>query len=258
MLKIISITNQKGGVGKTTTAINLSAALGQLKKKVLIIDIDPQGNSTSGLGFNRKEVKLSAYNIMIGDASAQEAILPTEFDNLDIIPSSKDLAALEIELSDVDSREMCLSKAINSIKDSYDYIIIDCPPSLGMITTNVLSASDSILVPIQCEFYALEGLTQLISTVKIVRRQYNPNLDLEGILLTMCDRRLKLTQQVIKEVKKHFPDKVFNSIIPRTVKMSEAPSFGKPIIYFDKNNKGSDAYRLLAKEIINNNEKERR
>ena len=255
MLKIISITNQKGGVGKTTTAVNLSAALGRLKKKVLIIDIDPQGNSTSGLGFNRKEVILSSYNIMIGDASAKEAILKTEFENLDIIPSSKNLAALEIELADVDSREMYLKKAIDPIKDDYDYIIIDCPPSLGIITTNVLSASNSILVPIQCEFYALEGLTQLMSTVKIVKRQYNPELNLEGILLTMCDRRLNLTQQVIREVKNHFPNKVFNSIIPRTVKLSEAPSFGKPIIYFDKNNKGSDAYISLAKEIIKNKEK---
>ena len=255
MSKIISITNQKGGVGKTTTAVNLAASLGYLKQKVLMVDMDPQGNSTSGLGFNRKEISLSAYNMMIGNASLQEIILKTNFSNLDIIPSSKDLAALEIELADVESRELYFKKAISSVKDNYDYIIVDCPPSLGMITTNVLSASDSILVPIQCEFYALEGLTQLMGTVKIVKRQYNPDLDLEGILFTMCDRRLNLTQQVIREVKKHFEGKVFNSIIPRTVKLSEAPSFGKPVIYFDKSSKGSDAYIQLAKEIIKNNKK---
>ena len=253
MSKVISITNQKGGVGKTTTAINLSAALGKLKKKTLLIDIDPQGNTTSGVGFDRREIENSSYNMLIGEVQAQDVIVKTEFDNLDLVPSSKNLAAAELELANLEKRESALKGAINSIKENYDYIIIDCPPSLGLITTNVLSASDSLLVPIQCEYYALEGLSQLMNTVKRIKRQYNPELNLEGILLTMCDKRLNLTQQVIKEVKKHFPNKVFNAIIPRGVKMSEAPSFGKPVIYFDKNCKGSDAYMLLGKEIIKNN-----
>ena len=253
MAKIISIVNQKGGVGKTTTAVNLAAALGAMGNKTLLIDIDPQGNSTSGVGINKRDVKNSSYDIIIGNSNVDETIIKTEFKNLFLIASNIDLAAAEIEIVDLEHRESKLKDAILPIRGNYDFILIDCPPSLGLITTNALCLSDSILVPIQCEYYALEGLSQLMNTVRRIKRQYNDRLEIEGVLLTMYDGRLNLTQQVVREVKKYFPKKVFHTVIPRGVRLSEAPSFGKPIIYFDKAAKGSDAYFSLAKEIVKKN-----
>ena len=236
LAKIISISNQKGGVGKTTTAVNLAACLGALGKKTLLVDADPQGNATSGVAIDK--------------AKAESCIVTTPYENLHILPSSLDLAAAELEISDKKGRESILKNALLPIKQYYDYIIIDCPPSLGLITTNALTASDTFLVPIQCEYYALEGLTQLMSTVRRIKRQYNNTIDIEGVLLTMYDGRLNLTQQVVEEVKKFFPRKVFKTVIPRGVRLSEAPSFGMPVIYYDKNCKGSITYTELAKEII--------
>lgn len=253
MGKIIAVANQKGGVGKTTTTVNLSAGLGMLGKKTLIIDVDPQGNATSGVGIDRRQAELSTYSIILDDTKAEQAVLHTEYDNLDIIPSSLDLAAAEIEIVDLEHREARLKNAIAPIRANYDYILIDCPPSLGLITTNALCLANTLLVPIQCEYYALEGLSQLMNTVRRVKRQYNEMLDLEGVLLTMYDGRLNLTQQVVEEVKKFFPRKVFSTIIPRSVRLSEAPSYGRPVQYYDKSNKGSISYTELAKEIIKNN-----
>ena len=255
LAKIISIVNQKGGVGKTTTAVNLAASLGAIGYKTLLIDIDPQGNSTSGVGINKREVKNSSYDIIIGNASTDETIIKTELAHereiLEVY--NIDLAAAEIEIVDLEHRESRLKNAILPVRGDYDFILIDCPPSLGLITTNALCLSDSIIVPIQCEYYALEGLSQLMNTVRRIKRQYNDRLEIEGVLLTMYDGRLNLTQQVVREVKKYFPKKVFRTAIPRGVRLSEAPSFGKPIIYFDAVSKGSDAYISLAKEIINKN-----
>lgn len=255
MGKIISISNQKGGVGKTTTTINLAASLGAMGKKVLIIDADPQGNTTSGLGFNKKEVKKSTYDVLENDTSAEEATIITEFKNLSLIPSHINLASADAGISLFSGKESKLKNKISHLRNLYDYIIIDCPPSLGIITINAFCASDSVLIPIQCEYYALEGLSQLINTIKVVKRHHNSSLDVEGILMTMCDLRLNLTHQVMDEVKKNFPDKVFKTTIPRTVKLSEAPGFGKPVMYFSKLNKGTWAYKSLAKEIIKNNAK---
>lgn len=249
MGKIISVTNQKGGVGKTTTSVNLAAGLSMLGHKTLLVDTDPQGNATSGVGIDRRSNKLSTYNLLVENIDTNECIVRTEFENLSIIPSSVDLAAAEIELIELEQRIFRLKNALNKVRGEFDFIIIDCPPSLGLTTTNALCASDTILVPIQCEFYALEGLSQLMNTVRIVKRQYNSMLEVEGVLLTMYDGRLNLTQQVVQEVKKYFPKKVFGTVIPRTVRLSEAPSFGKPIQYFDKSSKGADAYNELAKEI---------
>ncbi len=253
MGKIIAVTNQKGGVGKTTTAVNAAAGVAMLGYKVLLIDIDPQGNATSGVGIDKRSVKHSAYSIMIENVKAEQTVMETEYSNLSIIPSSIDLAAAEIELVDLEHRESKLKNSLALIKGKYDYIFIDCPPSLGLITTNAFCAADTLLVPIQPEYYALEGLSQLMNSVRKIKRRYNQYLDIEGVLLTMYDGRLNLTQQVVQEVKKFFPRKVFATVIPRTVRLSEAPSFGMPIMYFDKSNKGSKAYVELSKELTENN-----
>lgn len=252
MGKIIAVTNQKGGVGKTTTSVNLSAALGKLGKKTLLVDIDPQGNSSSGLGIDRRELKSSIYEVLIGTKRMEEVRMATAFENLDIVPSSMDLAGAEIELIDQQHRESILKNALIPLRELYDFILIDCPPSLGIITTNALCVADTILVPIQCEYYALEGLSQLMNTVRRIKRQYNEHLEMEGVLLTMYDGRLNLTQQVVEEVKKYFPRKVFTTVIPRTVRLSEAPSFGKPIQYYDPYSRGAQAYDELAQELIAN------
>ena len=253
MGKTIAVTNQKGGVGKTTTAVNVAAGIAKLGYKVLLIDTDPQGNATSGVGVDKRSVKYAAYSIIVDDIKAKDAILHTEFENLDVIPSSIELAAAELELADMEHREARLKSTLATVKSEYDYIFIDCPPSLGLITTNALCAADTILVPIQPEYYALEGLSQLIATVRLVKRKYNPYLEIEGVLLTMYDGRLNLTQQVVQEVKKFFPKKVFSSVIPRGVRLSEAPSFGMPVMYFDKSCKGSLAYMELSREIVEKN-----
>lgn len=250
MGKIISIVNQKGGVGKTTTCINLIAALGKLGKRCLLVDIDSQGNSTSGLGINKREVSISTYDLLVRDERCSTAVLKTEFENVELLPSSIDLAAADIELVDIPERTMRLRKALATVKADYDFIFIDCPPSLGLITLNALSASDSVLVPIQCEYYALEGLSQLMATIRQVKRLYNPSIEMEGVLLTMFDGRLNLTVQVVEEVKKYFPNKVYRTSIPRNVRLSEAPSFGMPCIYFDRASRGAKAYMDLAEEFL--------
>lgn len=249
MSKIIAVANQKGGVGKTTTSVNLAAGLGKMGKKVLLIDIDPQGNATSGVGVDKRAVKYSTYDIFVEGISGAQTVVKTQFENLYILPSSLDLAAAELEIADRQHREAILKSAVIPLRSEYDYIIIDCPPSLGLITVNALCLCDTILVPIQCEYYALEGLSQLMNTVRRVKRSYNEHLDIEGVLLTMYDGRLNLTQQVVEEVKRFFPRKVFNTVIPRAVRLSEAPSFGTPIMYYDRSGKGSVAYMNLAKEI---------
>lgn len=253
MAKIIAVANQKGGVGKTTTSVNLSAAIGMAGHKTLLVDIDPQGNATSGVGIDKRGVKLSSYNVIIEGIKANEAIIKTEFEKLDILPSSMDLAAAELELAEIEHRESRIKNALADVRSEYEYIFIDCPPSLGLITANALCAADSLLVPIQPEYYALEGLSQLMNTVRRIKRTYNDRLEIEGVLLTMYDGRLNLTQQVVAEVKRFFPRKVFSSVIPRGVRLSEAPSFGKPIMYFDKSCKGSVMYKALADELIKNN-----
>ena len=253
MAKIIAVVNQKGGVGKTTTAINLTAALGMKGKKCLIVDIDPQGNSTSGFGISKRGIDVSSYDVLIGNADAEDAVIKTKFENVSIIPSNINLSGAEVELVDFDEREKRLRKTLTLLSPSYDYILLDCPPSLGMLTINALCAADSVLVPIQCEYYALEGLSQLMNTVRQIKRIHNPHIDIEGVLLTMYDGRLNLTQQVVAEIKRFFPKKVFASVIPRSVRLSEAPSYGEPICYYDKRSKGAIAYDDLAQEIIKNN-----
>ena len=248
MGKIIAIVNQKGGVGKTTTAVNLAAALTALGKKVLLCDFDPQANATSGLGVDKKKIKKSVYHVAIGECVAQEAVVHTQF--ADILPSSADLAGAAVELITLPEPDKCLKKALLPLKNSYDVIFIDCPPSLEMLTLNALAAADSILVPVQCEYYALEGLSDLMNTVRIVRRGLNPDLELEGVLLTMFDGRTNLALQVAEEVKHYFPGKVYATVIPRNVRLSEAPSHGKPITAYDRTSRGSEAYTALAAEFL--------
>ncbi len=250
MAKIIAVSNQKGGVGKTTSAVNLAAAFGYLGKKTLLIDMDPQGNATSGVGIDRRSASLSAYDILVNGKKASECIVETNFKNLHLIPSSLDLAAAELEIADMDRRESILKNAILNVKADYDYIFIDCPPSLSLITVNALCCTDTVLIPIQCEYYALEGLAQLMNTIRRVKRLYNSYLDVEGVILTMYDGRLLLTQQVVNEVKKYFPRKVYSTPIPRGVRICEAPSYGMPVIYYDITCKGSEAYLNLAREIL--------
>ena len=253
MGKIIAIVNQKGGVGKTTTAVNLCAGIGISGKKVLLVDADPQGNTTSGYGINKKNVTATSYELLLGGVSAEDAAVKTEYRNVDVVPASMNLAAAEIDLIEVSHREARLKTALSAVREKYDYIFIDCPPSLGLITINALVAADTVLVPIQCEYYALEGLSQLVASIRQVKRLYNPTLEIEGIVLTMYDARLNLTNQVVGEIKKYFASKLYKTAIPRGVRISEAPSHGKPIQYYDARSKGAAAYNDLAKEFLKKN-----
>ena len=255
MGKIMSIANQKGGVGKTTSSVNLSASLAALGNKVLLVDIDPQGNATSGVGINKADVNQCIYNVLVEDLSAEEVCVPTETVNLDIIPATIQLAGAEIELVPTISREIRLKKSLEKLKELYDYIIIDCPPSLGLLTINALTSSDTVLIPVQCEYYALEGLSQLLNTIRLVQKHLNKELMIEGVLLTMLDARTNLGLQVIEEVKKYFQDKVYKSIIPRNVRLGEAPSHGKPITIYDPKSRGAEVYLELAKEVMMNGER---
>lgn len=253
ILKIIAVANQKGGVGKTTTAVNLSACLAEKGLRTLVVDSDPQGNTTSGLGVDRRSIKHSIYDILVNDINMEDVIIHTKWKNLSVCPSSIHLAGAEIELVNMENREFQLKNALSIVKDKFDYVIIDCPPSLGLITINALAASDTVLIPIQCEYYALEGLSQLTATIKSVKRSINPSLEIEGALLTMFDARTNLSIEVVEEVKRALPRKVCSTIIPRNVRLSEAPSFGEPIIVYDTNSRGAMCYRGLADEIIEKN-----
>ena len=253
MGKVISVSNQKGGVGKTTTSLSLAASLGVLEKKVLLIDADPQGNATSGIGINSDDFNKSSYDVLLNQCEINDLIIKTKSPNLDIIPANIDLVAVEIELVDTNKREHMLTKMIDKIKKDYDFIIIDCPPSLGLITMNALTASNSVIIPIQCEYYALEGLGKLLNTIKGIQKVHNDNLEIEGILLTMFDSRLRLSNQVKDDVKKHFGDMVFSTIIPRNVSLGEAPSHGESIIVYNSTSKGSKSYIKFAQEVINLN-----
>ncbi len=247
---MIALANQKGGVGKTTSSVNLSSSLAFLGKKVLLVDIDPQGNASSGVGVNKGEIEHCIYDVLVDDVAIQDVLQKTDLDNLNVIPATIQLAGAEVELVPAISREIRLKKAIDSIRDDYDYVIIDCPPSLGLLTLNALTAADSVLIPVQCEYYALEGLSQLLNTIRIVQKHLNEDLQIEGVLLTMLDARTNLGIQVIEEVKKYFQNKVFSTIIPRNVRLSEAPSHGKPILLYDAKSKGAEVYLELAKEVV--------
>lgn len=256
MAKTIAVVNQKGGVGKTTSTVNLAASVAAKGYRVLLADIDPQGNATSGLGVNKRELKVSSYDVLINSMQIEKVMIKTEFNNLWVLPSSMNLAGAELELVDMNRREAKLKNALALVKDSFDFIFLDCPPSLGLLTLNALCAADTVLVPIQCEYYALEGLSQLMATIRQVKRLYNPLIDMEGVLLTMFDGRLNLTHQVVDELKRFFPRKVYTTVIPRNVKLSEAPSYGLPIAYYDKNSKGALAYDALSDEFLKMNGRE--
>lgn len=250
MGKIIAVSNQKGGVGKSTTVVNLAAYLGSRGKKVLCVDSDPQGNATTGFGIKKKSVDVTVYNVLIGKNRIQDAIIQTEFENVSVVPATETLAGVELELINIENRVNRLKMQLLLVKDDFDYIFIDCPPALGSLTINALVASDSIIVPMLAEFYALEGLSQLVNTIKIVKTNYNPTLEIEGILFTMFDVRLNVANDVVAEVEKYFPGKVFETKIPRNVRISESPSHGKPVMYYDKSSKGTEAYTLLGLEIL--------
>lgn len=255
MAKVIAIANQKGGVGKTTTAINLAASLAVLEKKVLLVDVDPQANSTSGLGYDVRNIQTSIYECTVHDIDPHSAMLDTEIENLKLLPSTIDFVGFEIEIMKLEGREYFLKKVIDKVQHEFDYILLDCIPSLGIITVNALTAANSVLIPVQCEYFALEGISKLLNTIQIIQSKVNPTLEIEGFLLTMYDSRLRLSNQVVEDVKAHFGNMVFDTIIQRNVKLSEAPSFGKPIILYDANSAGSINYLNLAKEIIQRNEK---
>jgi chromosome partitioning protein len=254
MGRVISIANQKGGVGKTTTAVNLSASLAVAEKKTLLIDFDPQGNATSGLGVSREEASKSIYHALVDDVSIKALLRDTELDFLKIIPSNIDLIGAEIELVPFPNREIRLKDALKEVREDFDFLIIDCPPSLGLITVNSLTASDSVLIPLQCEYYPMEGLSQLIKTIKLIKNSLNPWLRIEGILMTMFDKRNNISHQVTEEVRKHFGAMVFNTVIPRNVRLSECPSFGKPIILYDADSRGAESYLDLAKEVLSHDQ----
>ncbi|MGY0694155.1 ParA family protein [Virgibacillus sp. FSP13] len=257
MGKTIAIANQKGGVGKTTSSVNLSACLAYMNKKVLLVDIDPQGNATSGVGINKADMDQCVYNVLVEDLPAEEVCVSSNVENLDVIPATIQLAGAEIELVPTISREIRLKKSLDSLKDKYDYIIIDCPPSLGLLTINALTSSDTVLIPVQCEYYALEGLSQLLNTIRLVQKHLNKDLMIEGVLLTMLDARTNLGLQVIEEVKKYFQDKVYQTVIPRNIRLGEAPSHGQPIITYDPKSRGAEVYLELAKEVMNSGERVR-
>ncbi len=256
MGRIIAVANQKGGVGKTTTSINLSACLAEAGQKVLVVDVDPQGNTTSGLGVDKNNVENTIYELMLGECTVNECIIKNVLDNLDVMPSNVNLAGAEIDLIGVDEREYILQKEINKVRDNYDFVIVDCPPSLSMLTVNAMTASDTVLVPIQCEYYALEGLSQLIHTINLVKKRLNPDLEMEGVVFTMYDARTNLSLQVVENVKENLKQTIYKTIIPRNIRLAEAPSHGVPINLYDPKSAGAESYRLLADEVIHRGEDE--